>query len=51
MKEVIVRITEKQLEGLDQLVEKGHYHCRSSAIRTAVRDMLQIEYFSKQKER
>lgn len=43
MKLVTVKLPEALIEGLDELVKKGMYPSRSSAVRTAVRDMLKKE--------
>jgi antitoxin ParD1/3/4 len=40
---VSVKLPEGYIKGLDELVEKGMYPSRSSAVRTAVRDMLKSE--------
>jgi Arc/MetJ-type ribon-helix-helix transcriptional regulator len=43
MKLVTVKLPEALIEGLDELVRAGMYASRSSAIRSAVRDMLKKE--------
>ena len=43
MKLVIVRLPEKIIDDVDQLVKAGVYHNRSDAIRQAVRDLLRRE--------
>jgi antitoxin ParD1/3/4 len=37
---VAVKLPERQVEGLDELVEVGRYQSRSAAVRVAVRDLL-----------
>jgi len=49
MKLVTVLLPEAYLEGLDELVRQNMYPSRSAAIRTAVRDLLKRELWSKQK--
>lgn len=41
MRRVTLRVPEKQVEDVDQLVESGEFPNRSEAIRAAVREMLQ----------
>jgi len=43
LKLVTVKLPEKLVADVDQLVEAGIYHNRSDAIRVAVRDMLRRE--------
>ncbi len=43
MKLVTVKLPEKLITDMDQLVEAGLYHSRSDAIRAAVRDLLRRE--------
>ena len=43
MKLVTVKIPEALIDGMDELVKKGMYPSRSSAVRTAVRDLLRKE--------
>lgn len=43
MKLVNVKLPEKLIEGLDELVKSGIYHSRSDAIREAVRNLLRRE--------
>jgi antitoxin ParD1/3/4 len=43
LKLVTVKLPEALIDGLDELVKKGMYPSRSSAVRTAVRDMLRKE--------
>jgi len=46
MKLVTVKLPEALLEGIDELVGAGFYPSRSSAIRSAVRDMLKKELWN-----
>ncbi len=48
MKLVTVLLPEAFLEGLDELVRANMYPSRSSAIRSAVRDMLKKELWQKE---
>lgn len=48
MKLVTVLLPEAFLEGLDELVRANLYPSRSSAIRSAVRDMLKKELWHRQ---
>ncbi|MGQ9459654.1 MAG: ribbon-helix-helix domain-containing protein [Candidatus Bathyarchaeaceae archaeon] len=50
MKLVTVLLPEAYLEGLDELVRSGMYPSRSSAIRSAVRDMLKKELWARREE-
>ncbi len=43
MKLVTVKLPEKLIDDMDQLVKAGMYHSRSDAIRAAVRDLLRRE--------
>ncbi len=43
LKLVTVKLPEKLIADVDQLVEAGIYHNRSDAIRAAVRDLLRRE--------
>ncbi len=43
MKLVTVKLPEKLISDIDQLVKAGIYHSRSDAIRSAVRDLLRRE--------
>ncbi|MEK6919490.1 MAG: ribbon-helix-helix domain-containing protein [Thermoproteota archaeon] len=43
MKLVTVKLPEKLIDDVDQLVKAGIYHSRSDAIRGAVRDLLRRE--------
>ncbi len=43
MKLVTVKLPEKLITDVDQLVRAGIYHSRSDAIRAAVRDLLRRE--------
>ena len=45
LKLVTVKLQEKLIEDMDQLVKAGHYHSRSDAIRVAVRDLLRRELY------
>jgi Arc/MetJ-type ribon-helix-helix transcriptional regulator len=45
LKLVTVKLQEKLIEDVDQLVKAGHYHSRSDAIRVAVRDLLRRELY------
>ena len=47
LKLVTVLLPEAYLEGLDELVRGNMYPSRSSAIRSAVRDMLKKELWEK----
>lgn len=47
LKLVTVLLPEAYLEGLDELVRANMYPSRSSAIRSAVRDMLKRELWEK----
>ncbi|MEM1531177.1 MAG: ribbon-helix-helix domain-containing protein [Candidatus Bathyarchaeia archaeon] len=47
MKLVTVLLPEAYLEGLDELVRRNMYPSRSAAIRSAVRDLLKRELWSK----
>jgi len=40
---VTVKLPEKLIDDVDQLVKAGIYHSRSDAIRAAVRDLLRRE--------
>ena len=40
MKLVAVKLPERQVDGLDELVERRMYQSRSAAVRVAVRDFL-----------
>jgi len=50
MKLVTVLLPEAYLEGLDELVRANMYPSRSSAIRSAVRDMLKKELWMRGRE-
>jgi Arc/MetJ-type ribon-helix-helix transcriptional regulator len=50
MKLVTVLLPEAYLEGLDELVRSNMYPSRSSAIRSAVRDMLKKELWQRGRE-
>jgi Arc/MetJ-type ribon-helix-helix transcriptional regulator len=50
MKLVTVLLPEAYLEGLDELVRSNMYPSRSSAIRSAVRDMLKKEVWQRGQE-
>lgn len=50
MKLVTVLLPEAYLEGLDELVRASMYPSRSSAIRSAVRDMLKKELWTRGRE-
>jgi Arc/MetJ-type ribon-helix-helix transcriptional regulator len=50
MKLVTVLLPEAYLEGLDELVRSSMYPSRSSAIRSAVRDMLKKELWTRGRE-
>ena len=50
MKLVTVLLPEAYLEGLDELVRASMYPSRSSAIRSAVRDMLKRELWARGRE-
>jgi Arc/MetJ-type ribon-helix-helix transcriptional regulator len=43
LKLVTVKLPEKLIDDVDQLVKAGIYHSRSDAIRGAVRDLLRRE--------
>jgi antitoxin ParD1/3/4 len=43
LKLVTVKLPEKLIDDVDQLVKAGIYHSRSDAIRAAVRDLLRRE--------
>ena len=43
LKLITVKLPEKLIDDVDQLVKAGMYHNRSDAIRAAVRDMLRRE--------
>ena len=43
MKLVTVKLPERLISDVDQLVKAGIYHSRSDAIRSAVRDLLRRE--------
>ena len=45
MKLVTVKLPEKLIDDVDQLVQAGMYHSRSDAIRAAVRDLLRRELY------
>ena len=45
MKLVTVKLPEKLVTDVDELVKAGIYHNRSDAIRVAVRDMLKRELY------
>ena len=47
MKLVTVLLPEAYLEGIDELVRRNMYPSRSSAIRSAVRDMLKKELWER----
>jgi len=49
MKIVTVLLPEAYLEGLDELVRMNMYPSRSSAIRSAVRDMLKKELWERRR--
>jgi antitoxin ParD1/3/4 len=49
MKLVTCLLPEAYLEGIDELVRSNMYQSRSSAIRSAVRDMLKKELWERQK--
>lgn len=40
MKLISVKVTRKQLEGLDELLRRERYPTRSEAIRLAIRDLI-----------
>ncbi len=40
MERVTLRIPEQQIDGVEQLVEKGEFPNRSEAIRSAVRELI-----------
>jgi Arc/MetJ-type ribon-helix-helix transcriptional regulator len=50
MKLVTVLLPEAYLEGLDELVRASMYPSRSAAIRSAVRDMLKKELWTRGRE-
>jgi len=50
MKLVTVLLPEAYLDGLDDLVRSSMYPSRSAAIRSAVRDMLKKELWTKGRE-
>jgi Arc/MetJ-type ribon-helix-helix transcriptional regulator len=43
MKRILVNLTEKQLEELDNLVKKGFYSSRAEAIRDCVRMLVETK--------
>ncbi len=43
LKLVTVKLPERLIDDMDQLVKAGMYHSRSDAIRAAVRDLLRRE--------
>ncbi len=43
LKLVTVKLPQKLIDDMDQLVKAGMYHSRSDAIRAAVRDLLRRE--------
>ena len=43
MKLLVVKLTEAQLKGLDELIKTGIYQNKSTAIREAIRDLLNSE--------
>jgi len=45
MKLITVYLPESYLEALDELVREGRYPSRAEAIRVAVRDLLNKEYW------
>lgn len=49
MKLVTCLLPEAYLEGIDELVRSNMYPSRSSAIRSAVRDMLKKEVWDRQR--
>ncbi|MGB9134575.1 MAG: ribbon-helix-helix domain-containing protein [Candidatus Bathyarchaeia archaeon] len=50
LKLVTVLLPEAYLEGLDELVRANMYPSRSSAIRSAVRDMLKKELWTREEK-
>jgi Arc/MetJ-type ribon-helix-helix transcriptional regulator len=50
LKLVTVLLPEAYLEGLDELVRANMYPSRSSAIRSAVRDMLKKELWAREEK-
>ncbi len=50
MKLVTVKLPERLVDGVDELVKGGVYHSRSDAIRTAVRDLLKRELWRTDKD-
>jgi len=49
MKLITLNLPETYIKGLDQLVDEHFYPSRAEAIRTAVRDLLKNEVWSKHK--
>ena len=47
MKLITLRIPERYIVELDQLVAEGHYPSRAEAMRTAIRDLLSDEVWVK----
>ncbi len=50
MKLVTVKLPERLVTGVDELVKTGIYHNRSDAIRSAVRDLLKRELWGTNQE-
>ena len=46
MKLITLRIPERYIVELDQLVSEGHYPTRAEAIRTAIRDLISDEIWT-----
>jgi Arc/MetJ-type ribon-helix-helix transcriptional regulator len=51
MRLVTVKLPEKLITDVDQLVKAGIYHSRSDAIRAAVRDLLRRELWQQREDR
>ncbi|HZD13000.1 MAG TPA: ribbon-helix-helix domain-containing protein [Candidatus Binatus sp.] len=49
MKLVNVKLPERLIDGLDELVKAGIYHSRSDAVREAVRNLLRRELWETEK--
>ena len=51
MKRILVNLTEKQLEEVDELVKEGFYTSRAEAIRDSVRLLIENKKLAKLQEK
>ncbi|RLE78881.1 MAG: CopG family transcriptional regulator [Thermoprotei archaeon] len=50
MQLITVHLPKPLVEGLERLVELGHYPSRSEAIRVAIRDLLRKELYARREK-